>query len=394
MALQGPDGSRVALQVDEVDGTGHLLPWWRRNGVLDVDDEIVFQADLDPDVQGLYHLFLNIPTGAAVPFRYRSAPPSSASMIRRTDNPWYQMTVSNSALTFGVHDGRVHDAGVGYRGFGAISYLKHNTWTDDVFLMHTAYDSHYPENALSKDPHIQWGPLQVAAAGPVRTIVEIVGTVNKEYMETSDPSPILGRLHASMRRQFILYANLPYVEVREVFTPLEPGGVDPNLLFADNLAMRGGAARAWDNEEMHIPTQDKPSTVFVMTPAGQQGRAPAESYGSLPTSPGEGWFAFTRGEVPGASSSRTIVHFLDSDHFTSAKPISLFGNLATLTQSEGEGISAYIRYEARGESPLTVRRGFYLMEGKQPASRTKSIYMQFRSHSLQKTLRLLQPRKG
>ena len=206
--LADANGRELPCQVDEKDGTG--LYQHPGNGLLDADDEIVFQVDLAAHGKQTYSLHLD-----------RSSPvqpgPPGGVVVEQTvltSRQPYNVCLSNPHLSVGIRGGAEEQVYPG-RGKGAILSFHPAGKSELVSVGAWCFYSHTQTG-------VSWSQPALVAAGPVRSIVQVrADTVDGTFERLSGEWTVFidakARLQGSMRRYYTLYSQLPYLECAEVY---------------------------------------------------------------------------------------------------------------------------------------------------------------------------------
>jgi len=206
--LTDANGKGLPCQVDEKDGTGvYQNPG---NGLLDADDEIVFQVDLGANGKNVYCLHID----CGSPVRADSPGGAVAEKVVLTSRKPYDMRLSNPLLSVGIRGSGEEQIYQGY-GKGAILSFHPAGKPDLVSVGAWCFYSHTQSG-------VSWNQPALVAFGPVRSIVEVGadavdGTFKRGSGEWTVFIDAKGRFKGRIRRYYTVYSRLPYLECTETY---------------------------------------------------------------------------------------------------------------------------------------------------------------------------------
>lgn len=245
----------LPIQVDEKDNTGLFLA--AGNGILDKDDEIVFQVSLKPKEQRTFLLY----------FRKKLAPrPVYPSDLKFEKNAFgdrganYNAVLANGIIEVGVRgdgsekgpDGK---PALGGCGKAAITSLKLN----DENLIHLGSLAWFLGNSALGEmgaPAIPWKNPELVINGPVRIIAAC--RAEKVDQDFGNDGPLGGRFKGDIIRYFMLYAGSPLCQMNETYRIDQ---ADPKFHCLYNFYWLPTHPREWDSDQMFVPLGDQAAVV-------------------------------------------------------------------------------------------------------------------------------------
>jgi len=244
------DGHDVPVQVDERDTHNVYYYQGAGNGVVDNQDEIVFEATLKPRETKRYDLYFGV-TGGFPTAHYAT---SLSVRQNRRDPRYWDGAVSNGAMTVGVRGGGPSTA-YGGHGKGSITRLA----VAGTELLHMGHS--YGNCFRGQFTSAPWSPVMPVVTGPVRAIVGL----QAEGVELAWGK---AKVTGSVYRYVIVYRGVPLAVFRET---IRVPTTTPKRVLAYTLPLHpSGDPRDWMNERVIGPRgKGKITTVDYKGPAYQ-----------------------------------------------------------------------------------------------------------------------------
>ncbi len=238
------NGQEIPFQVDERDRTGIPLFEGGGNGILDPDDEFIFQVNLQPGETKRFDLYLPI---ADNEIPDRSYDGSTKWMQAIGGKREFDLFFENGLIGLGTRGGaglKAPNAGFGGGGRGRITSLIVNHRQ----MVHIGYawgNGLFRSSILDR---LEWTSPVPVISGPARaTMMTDAITFDIDWGGK--------KLKGDAHRIFHIYNGLPYIEVEELIEFYEPQE-DITIDYNSTLSPSGGS-RDWINERIFISAAGK-----------------------------------------------------------------------------------------------------------------------------------------
>jgi hypothetical protein len=296
LMLGGPAG-RLALQVEERDGTGRLVA--EGNGRLDDDDQILFAVDLGPQTQRL-HLYydgpdapdLDLPTTVAV----------------KPGNP---LEVKSGELSLFIRGGGLDDSSVNNIANHGRGSIVQCTWGGvTVANQNSSWGDYFPAGVAASPNACKWSEPTVVANGPVRTVIE----VHCDGFQAKQGEKVT--LQANVTNYLAVWNGVPCVDFDQV---VDYTATD----YEGGWGYSGGACIGKDmdaNDRLIVPLLDKAYEVKFPSREAIQAAPYQQLYDTWV--PDEGWFGWmdTIEKTGMATFYETLPEIRERDEWVAYRP--------------------------------------------------------------------------
>jgi len=287
MRLVDETGALVPFQVDEKDRQDRYLVSGGGNGLIEPDDELVFQLSLAPHETRTVHLYAAIHESVPPPPRFAC----TLELEQRTesDRP-YDLAAGHDAVRLGVRGGH---GGTRYHGRGAGSLTSLSVRGRELIPIGHAYGNIGFVSALTDQA---WGDVTVLAAGPVRAVLGV--RLPEATLPGAEPDETV-----AVYRYYMVYDRIGYAEIAECVVRADAAQETP-ITYGVRLCP-GGSRRDWVHERLLLPDADGGVTVLeAHARAGKTGQTAPLWTGAVNPATGTGLLWFAARDVQGQAEVR------------------------------------------------------------------------------------------